>query len=158
MFWQNSMRFLGGKAMGLKMGLLAGATVAMLAAAPAHAGVQIGFGFSIPIFTPVPTYVQPRPIYYAPPVNDYQPAYAPVPAPAVYPAPQPLYYSSPAYCPPPAAYPAPRPVFYHPIYRPRVVFRGQWGGWRQPHHEYHAWGHRGGWDRHRDFARRHDWH
>lgn len=154
MFWQNSMRYLGGKTMGLKMGLLASATAAMLAAAPAHAGVRIGFGFSIPIFAPVPAFVQPRPIYYAPPVNYYPPVYAPSPAPAAYPDPQPIYYSPPAYCPPPVAYPAPRPVFYHPIYRPRIVFQGQWGGWRQPHQEYHAWGHRGGWDR----QRYGDWH
>ena len=158
MFWQNSMRYLGGKTTGLKMGLLASATAAMLAAAPAHAGVRIGFGFSIPIFAPVPVFVQPRPIYYAPPVNDCPPAYVPAPAPAAYPAPQPVYYSPPAYCPPPVVYAAPRPVFYHPIYRPRVVFQGQWGGWRQEHHENHAWGHRDGWDRQRFAARHFDRH
>ena len=158
MFWQNSIRCLGGKAAGLKLGLLAGATVAMLAAAaPAHAGVRIAFGFSIPFVAPIPTFVQPQPIYYAPPAVNYPPVYAPAPAPAICPPPQPIYYSPPAYCPPPAVYQAPQPVFYHPMYRPRVVWQNRWGAWRRPDRDDHAWYHgdRGG---RRDFAQRRDWH
>jgi hypothetical protein len=171
MFWQTSMRYLGSKATGLKLGLLAAGGVAMLAAAaPAHAGIRIGFGFSIPIFTPAPVYVPQQRVYYTPPVYysgppvAYGPANVPVACPPMLPAyaPAPVYCPPPAYCPPPVSYQAPRPVFYHPIYRaryqPRIVMGGHWGQWRRPDRYTHQWFRGGDRNGHRNFAPRRDRH
>src|SRR5689334_14184655 len=98
------------------------AAVLLGTAVASQAGVQFGFGLTVPLGSPAPVVASPPPVVYQ----------APAPPPVVYQPP-----TAPCYTPAPVVY-APAPVVCAPA--PKVYFR--FGpGWYGHYHGGWAWGH-----------------